>query len=190
MVIRRIKPSMVAGRVAKILFFKCPHRKKSNGVKSVLRGCHSTMETCLPLKNLCKNSMVFLMYGHELRPIESKCIAHLCSLMGMKIMLNNEDTLRFRQHCKNFAWNFFQAYDNKIVIKSQRQHKIRSGLWHLLPNTCKLRSEWGNVHRPTVLARCARIFPGLPVIWYILYYGICVPSSQLVDENSFYSQVA
>ncbi len=42
----------------------------------------------------------------------------------MKIMLNNEDTLRFRL-CENFAWNFFRTCHTKIMIKSQHQHKIR-----------------------------------------------------------------
>ncbi len=103
-----------------------------------------------------------------------------------KIMLNNEDTLRFRQHCQNFAWNFFRTCDTKIVIKFQHQHEIRSGLQHSIPKTCKMMLERANLHRPTVLARCARIYPGLQVSWYILYFinwnALC---SRLRDKSRF-----
>ncbi len=115
------------------------------------------------------NNFFDLVHGHDLRPVESKCIAHLRSVTRMKIMLSNEDTLRFRQRCENFAWNFFRTCDFKIVIKFQHQHKVRSGLRHLIPKACKMGSEQANLHRPMVLARCTRIYPGLRVSWYILY---------------------
>ncbi len=55
-------------------------------------------------RKICKKIPWFvLMYGHELRPVESKSIAHLHSVICMKIMFNNEDTLHFRQRRKNFA---------------------------------------------------------------------------------------
>ncbi len=44
-----------------------------------------------------------LAYVHEFCPVESKCITHLRSVMRMKIMLNNEDTLHFRQERENIA---------------------------------------------------------------------------------------
>ncbi len=111
-----------------------------------------------------------LTHGLELRLVESKCIAHLHSVMRMRIMLNNEDTLHFRQHCENFALHFFRTCDTVIVIKSQHQHEIRLGLQHSIPKTCKMTSEQVNIRRPTVLAHCARIYPGLHISWYILYY--------------------
>ncbi len=112
-----------------------------------------------------------LTHGHELRPVESKSITHLRSVMQMKIMLNNEDTLRFQQHHEKFAWNFFRTCDTEIVIKFQHQHKIRLGLRHSIPKTCIITPEWANLHQPTVLARCARIYPGLRVSRYILHIG-------------------
>ncbi len=90
-----------------------------------------------------------MTYGHELCPVERKCIARLCSVMRMKIMHKIEDVLYFRYH-ENFAWNLFRICDTKIVIKSQHQHKIRSGLWHSIPKTCKMMSERANLLRPMV----------------------------------------
>ncbi len=118
-----------------------------------------------------KNPQFVLTYGHELCPVESKCVAHLRLLMRIKIMLNNEDTLRFWQHLENFSWNFFRTCDTKIVIKSQHQHEIRSGLRHSIPKTCKIMSEWANLHRPTILAHRTHIYPGLCIAWYILYFN-------------------
>ncbi len=63
---------------------------------------------------------------------------------------------------------FFRTCDTKIVIKSQHQHEIRTGLRHSIPKTCKITSEQANLHWPTVLARFAHIYRGLCVSWYIL----------------------
>ncbi len=147
----------------------------------------SPTKTSLSLKNSHKNSMVCSDIGHELLyPGESKCIAHLCSVMRMKIMLNDEDTVRFRQHCENVTRNFFWTRDTKIVIKSQHRHEIRSGLRHSIPKTCKMTSERANLHQPTVLARCARIYPRLFVSWYRLYIECSVLSHTFPVNTSLF----
>ncbi len=88
----------------------------------------------------------------------------------LRSVMRNEDMLRFRLYCKNFTWIFFRTCGTKIVIKSQHQRKIRSGLRHLIPKTCKMISKRTNHHRPMVLAHCARIYPGLRVSWYVMYF--------------------
>ncbi len=114
MVIVASNSSMVTGGVAKILFFKSPHGKKNpmglclgfvGAIAQWKQVCHWKIRVKLP--------WFVLMYEHELCLVESKCIAHLRSVMRMQIMLNNEDTLHFRQHGENFAWNFFEL----VILK-------------------------------------------------------------------------
>ncbi len=171
-VVRRFNSSMVAGRMAKILIFKCLHRKKFSGVRlgSGFVGTIAQWKRVCHWKFCLKIPWFVLTYGHELCLVESKCVAHFCSVMWMMIMLNNEDTLHFWEHRKNFAWNFFRTCDTKIVIKSHHQHEIRSDLRHSVPKTsCKMMSERVNLHQPTVLTHCGRIYPGLCVSLYIRY---------------------
>ncbi len=97
----------------------------------------------------------------------------------MKIMLNNEDTRRFRQHRENFAKSFFRTFETKIEVKSQHEHKIRSGLRHSIPKTYKIMSEQANLYQPTVLAHDARIYSGLRISWCILYCNVWQQKNKL-----------
>ncbi len=152
------------------------------GLGSGFVGVIAQWKRVCPWKIHIKIPWFVLMYGHELHPVESKCIAHLRPVMRMKTMLNSKDTLRFR-HRKNFAWNFFRICDIKIVIKSQHQHEIRLGLRHSIAKTCKMMSERANLQRQTVLARCAWIYPGLCVSWYILYNSILLLACDIFNGN-------
>ncbi len=169
MVIHRFNSLMVAGGVAKIFFLNAPIGKNPMGLGPCFVGAVAQWKRVCHWKIRVKIPWFVLTDGQELCSVESKCIANLHSVMRMKIMLNNEDTLRSRQHRENFAWNFFWTCDTKIVMKFQHRHKIRLGLKHSIPKICKIAPEWANLHWPMVLARCVHIYPGLRVSLYILY---------------------